>query len=153
MTEMNREHDAMRVANDVLDATLYMSLGTVDPDGRARVTPVFFATADDRELVWVSDPRTRHSRNAEARPRIAISVFDSGTPLEGEGYGVTIEARADRPAGEDRDRALETLARRSVAHGGRRWAPELVEPRSPLRVYRAVAELVEVWPEPGFWER
>jgi len=150
---MSREDEATRIAKAVLDATLYMSLGTVDPDGRARVTPVFFATADHRELVWVSDPRTRHSRNVEARPQIGISVFDSGTPLEREGYGVTLEAVADRPAGRDLDRALETLARRSAAHGGRHWGHELIEPRAPLRVYRAVAEVVEVWPEPGFWDR
>jgi hypothetical protein len=150
---MSDPEEIRRIAAAVMDATLYLSLGTADPDGRARITPVFFATADHRELLWVSDPQSRHSRNLEARPEIAISIFDSATPLEREGYGVTIEAVADRPAGGERDHALEILARRSVANGGRRWAAELVEGPARLRVYRATARTVEVWPEPGFWDR
>ena len=55
----------------MLAATIYMTLGTVGDDGRARVTPVFFATADRRELFWVSDPASRHSRNLEQRPGAA----------------------------------------------------------------------------------
>ena len=142
-----------RTAWAVIDANRYMTLGTVDADGRPRVTPVFFAAVDHRELVWVSDPRSVHSRNLAARPHVAIVIFDSTIPLETEGYGVYVTATADRPAGEARDRALEALVRRSEAHGGRRWTPELVEPPARMRVYRAVAHALDVWPEVGTWDR
>ena len=140
-----------QTVRDVLAENLYMTLGTVDDDGRARVTPVFFATADTRELVWVSDPASRHSRNLERTPALHISVMDTAIPLEREGYGVAIAAVADRPAGEDLARGVAVLSARSQALGGREWTPERVTGDARLRLYRATAEAVEVWPDPGFY--
>ena len=148
---MNRDADRDRIAREVLAATIYMNLGTVDADGRARVTPVFFATADRRELFWVSDPASRHSRNLERTPALHISVMDTAIPLEREGYGVAIAAVADRPAGEDLARGVAVLSARSQALGGREWTPERVTGDARLRLYRATAEAVEVWPDPGFY--
>jgi hypothetical protein len=146
---MSRDTRREQTVRDVLAGTIYMSLGTVDDDGRARVTPVFFATADGRELFWVSDPASRHSHNLEQRPEIHIAVMDTAIPLEREGYGVYVTAIADRPEGEALARGVATLSARSEALGGRAWSPERVMGDARLRLYRATAQAVEVWPEPG----
>ena len=149
---MSAHADFDAMARRVIDANLYMTLGTVDDDGRPRVTPVFFATADHREFLWVSDPASIHSRNLEARPQIAIVIFDPGIPLETEGYGVYVAATADRPSGAERDRMLLALTARSEAHGGRRWTPDRVEPPARMRLYRATAHALDVWPDVGTWD-
>lgn len=141
-----------RTARAVIDANLYMTLGTVDADGRPRVTPVFFATADHRAFLWLSDPASIHSRNLEARPQVAIVIFDPGIALDTGGYGVYVTAIADRPAGAERDRALGALTARSEAHGGLRWTPDLVEPPARMRLYRATAEALDVWPDVETWD-
>jgi uncharacterized protein YhbP (UPF0306 family) len=61
----------------VLSANRYCVLGTADRAGRPWATPVFFAPLDLDRICWVSSPHSRHSRNIEDRPAIAITVFDS----------------------------------------------------------------------------
>jgi hypothetical protein len=147
-------HDARteQTLREVLAANIYMTLGTVDEDGRARVTPVFFATADTREFVWVSDPASRHSRNLEQRPDLHIVVFDTRIPLEREGYGVYIDAVADRPDGDELGRLTGILSARAGTLGGRTWSPERVTGDARMRLYRATARAIEVWPEVGRWD-
>jgi hypothetical protein len=36
----------------LLDANLYLTLGTVDPDGSPWTSPVYFAAAGEREFYW-----------------------------------------------------------------------------------------------------
>jgi len=48
-------------ARAIIDANSYMTLGTADAEGRPWVSPVWFSTADPRELFWVSDPDARVS--------------------------------------------------------------------------------------------
>jgi hypothetical protein len=146
---MSRDARTEQTLRDVLAATIYMTLGTVDDDGRARVTPVFFAATGTRELFWVSDPASRHSRNLERRPELHIAVMDTAIPLEREGYVVSITAVADRPTGEDLARGAATLSARSEALGGRVWTPERVTGEARMRLYRATAQAVEVWPDAG----
>ncbi len=146
---MSTDPRTQQTARDVLAATIYMFLGTVGDDGRARVTPVFFATEDGRELFWVSDPASRHSRNLERRPELHISVMDTGIPLEREGHGVYIDAVADRPAADELARGTAILSARSEALGGRAWSPERVTGEARLRLYRATVEAIEVWPGVG----
>ena len=139
-----------RTAQTILAATIYMHLGTVDEDGCARVTPVFFAATDDhRELVWVSDPASRHSRNLAHRPGVHIVVMDTHIPLEREGYGVYVDALADQPQEEDLERGAALLSARSEALGGRTWTRERVTGDARMRLYRATVQAIEVWPDPA----
>jgi hypothetical protein len=50
-------------ARAIIDANLYMVLGTADEAGRPWVSPVYFAPASYREFLWVSQPQATHSRN------------------------------------------------------------------------------------------
>ncbi|MBN1528162.1 MAG: pyridoxamine 5'-phosphate oxidase family protein [Thermoleophilaceae bacterium] len=77
----------------LLAAIRYMTLATADEDGRPWASPVWFAAPAADELLWVSDPSARHSRNIAARPEVAIAVFDS-TVAEGDAWGLYMEATA-----------------------------------------------------------
>lgn len=77
----------------LLAAIRYMTLATADEEGRPWSSPVWFAAPTPSELLWVSDPNARHSRNIAARPEVAIVVFDSTVP-ENAGWGLYMEATA-----------------------------------------------------------
>jgi hypothetical protein len=53
--------DAAGLARRILDDSLYLTLATADGDGRPWASPVYYARAADGELLWVSEPGTRHS--------------------------------------------------------------------------------------------
>jgi uncharacterized protein YhbP (UPF0306 family) len=129
-------------ARAIVDANLYMVLGTADDDGRPWVSPVYYAPAAYREFFWVSAPEARHSRNIEARPEVSIVVFDSSVPI-GTGRGVYLSAVAEQLVGDERARGIDIFSRRSLAHGADAWTLQDVEPPARLRLFRATA--VEQW--------
>src|SRR4051794_25971219 len=109
--------DPAALAREIVDANLYMVLGTADADGRPWVSPVYFAHAEYREFVWVSKPGAAHSQNIAARPAISIVIFDSQVPIS-TGRAVYMSAIAEQLSGADRDPAIEVFSRRSLSHGG-----------------------------------
>jgi len=122
----------------VIDANLYMTIATADEVGSPWASPVYFAHAGYREFIWVSRPGARHSQNIAVRPHVAIAVFDSHAPIN-TGGGVYVAATAEQLLGDDRVAALEVFSARGVAHGGRPFGVEDVEPPAALRIYRATA--------------
>jgi nitroimidazol reductase NimA-like FMN-containing flavoprotein (pyridoxamine 5'-phosphate oxidase superfamily) len=120
-------------ARAVIDDGVFMTLATADADGVPWASPVWFAPDGYSELLWVSDPNARHSRNIAVRPQIAIVIFDSRqTP--GDGLAVYMEARAEQ-VGADR---LEAFNARSVVQGLSEWGPEKVLEPARHRLYHAV---------------
>lgn len=101
MTERAPDHppgpgvDLRAMARQVLAANRFMVLGTVDPSGRARVSPVWFSLAGHRDVYWLSSPRAQHSHNVEDRPEVSIVVFDSSLAPH-TGQAVYLEATAER---------------------------------------------------------
>ncbi|HEV8565978.1 MAG TPA: pyridoxamine 5'-phosphate oxidase family protein, partial [Actinoplanes sp.] len=69
--------DLAELARTTLSRNRFMVLGTVDPSGRPRVSPVWFSLVDHRVAYWLSSPDARHSRNIEQRPEVSMVVFDS----------------------------------------------------------------------------
>jgi pyridoxamine 5'-phosphate oxidase-like protein len=130
------EDDLGAVARTIIDANLYMVLGTADKTGRPWVTPVYYAVAGYSEFYWVSSPEARHSRNLATRPEASIVVFDSQA-LIGTGQGVYMTAIADEPTAADLERGIGVFSHRSVAHGAREWKPEDVVAPALYRLYRA----------------
>ena len=104
-----------RTARAVIDEGVFMTLATADADGVPWASPVWFAPNGYSELLWVSDPNARHSRNIAARPEIAIVIFDSRqTP--GDGLAVYMEARAEQ-AGADGLEVFNARERRAGPAG------------------------------------
>jgi nitroimidazol reductase NimA-like FMN-containing flavoprotein (pyridoxamine 5'-phosphate oxidase superfamily) len=123
---------------EVMDANRYMVIATADARGVPWVSPVWFATDDYRELVWVSRPGTRHSQNIGARQDVAIVVFDSQVP-PGSAQAVYLLARAEEIPAGDTERGLEVFNRGSEEQGLRRWTLDEVRPPGEFRLYRATA--------------
>jgi pyridoxine/pyridoxamine 5'-phosphate oxidase len=132
------EEDPVAVARAIVDANSYMTIATADADGDPWASPVWFATADRREFVWVSDPAARHSRNIAVRPRVTLVVFDSHSPI-GTGRGVYVAASAAQLDGADAERAIGVFSRASVAQGASAWSLADVRGDARLRLYAAVA--------------
>ena len=135
---MTVEDDPAATARAIVDANLYMVLGTADPSGLPWVSPVYFAPAAYREFFWVSSPDTTHSRNLETRAELSIVIFDSSVPI-GTGRGVYMRATARELLGDERAEGIDVFSRRSLAHGGNAWTLEHVQAPARLRLYRAVA--------------
>jgi uncharacterized protein YhbP (UPF0306 family) len=122
-------------AKEIIDANLYMVLGTADETGLPWATPVYFAMSDDyREFFWVSSPEATHSRNIAARPEIGIVIFNSQVPI-GTGQGVYMPAVAEELTGPDLERMLAIYSQRALSHGGRAYTAE----DSLVRPFRATA--------------
>ena len=116
--------DLAKHAQAILDANRYLTMGTVDPDGRPWTSPVYFASAGVREFYWVSDIDARHSRHLAERPQVSVVVFDSTVPPY-HGRAVYAVGAARELSDDDLDRGLPDVprARQSGRHpdnpGGR----------------------------------
>jgi hypothetical protein len=120
-------------ARAIIDGGVFMTLATADADGVPWSSPVWFAPDGYSELLWVSDPNARHSRNIAVRPQIAIVIFDSRqTP--GDVQAVYMEARAEQSG----DEGLDVFNARGAAQGLSHWGPDRVREPARHRLYRAV---------------
>ena len=132
---MSGHQDIGALARAIIDANLYMTLGTADRDGRPWVTPVYFAAAHYREFYWTSDPEAAHSRNLAQRPELSIVIFDSTVPAY-EGQAVYMSATAEQLAGPELDRALQVYPG-PPERGGSSVTADMVQEPAAYRLYRA----------------
>ncbi|MBN1528161.1 MAG: pyridoxamine 5'-phosphate oxidase family protein [Thermoleophilaceae bacterium] len=116
---------------ELLASIRYMTLATVGADGRPWASPVWYAAPAPSELLWVSQPGARHSRNIANRPEVAIVIFDSTVPNE-DAQAVYMEATASQ-TGE----GVERLSAASVSAGGEPWTAAEVTGSAKHRLYRA----------------
>jgi hypothetical protein len=125
------------VARDIIDANLYMTLGTADYDGRPWTSPVYYACAAYTHFYWVSSPEATHSRNLAERPQMSIVIFNSQVPPY-SGQAVYVSAVAAELAGDELDLGLAVYPGESW-RGGSSLSLEEVTPPAPYRLYRATA--------------
>lgn len=69
------------IARRLLEASTLCAIATVSPGGRAHVNTAYFAWGPDFDVVWLSAPEARHSRNVRANPPAAVAVFRSTQAL------------------------------------------------------------------------
>jgi Pyridoxamine 5'-phosphate oxidase len=136
------DDELRQMARRVIDGNRYLVLGTVEDDGRPRLSPVYFTPARYRDFYWVSSPDARHSRNVRERPDVQIVVFDSSV-LPNQGEAVYLEARArEVPADELPDVVGEAFD--PDTRGGRAFAVEELSGDGDLRLYVATATAYDV---------
>jgi len=133
--------DIAEHARALLDANGYLTLGTVDADGRPWTSPVYFAASGLREFYWSSETGAAHSRNLTERSHVSIVVFDSSVrPYHGR--AVYAVGSAYELQGDDLDHGL-----RVYPGPGDRGATALtrddVTGSSPYRLYRAT--VTDLW--------
>jgi uncharacterized protein YhbP (UPF0306 family) len=61
-----------------LAAHTTLTLATVGADGRPQAAPLFFAEAEDLSLVFISEKKSRHSRNIARDGRVAATIYADG---------------------------------------------------------------------------
>ena len=123
----------------LLDAATYCVIATADQHGAPWATPIFFAAQGHRDLFWVSGRASRHSRNIESRPGIAVTVFDSTSPIgRAEALYLTAQAQVcDDPAA-----ALDIL--NAALPPAQHLSRADLAPTGPLTAYRARISRYEV---------
>jgi hypothetical protein len=115
----------------VLDRVRYLVLGTSDPDGRPRVSPVYFVP-HGTDLYWVSHPQTQHSANLRRDPRVSAVVHDS-TLEPGRGAAAYVVGLA-REVGAD-ELAAHLPHAFDPARGGRAFGVSELTGAADLRLY------------------
>ena len=136
--EITGEPDLVARGRAIVDANLYMVLGTADTGGRPWASPVYFAPDRYRDFYWVSRPEAVHSQNIEQRPEISIVIFDSSVPIS-TGQAVYMSANAQQLTGDEGVTGIDVFSRRSLLHGGAQWTLRDVEAPARLRLYGASA--------------
>jgi hypothetical protein len=135
---MDRGSQLEDIARGVIDANLYMVLGTVGQGGAPWVTPVYYSAGGYTDFYWVSNPEARHSRNIAVRSQVSIVIFDSQAPI-GSARAVYMSAVAEEIAGKDLGPAVDIFSRGSLERGAGEWTTERVQPPAHLRLYGARA--------------
>lgn len=135
---MSRQSELGDIARDVIDANLYMVLGTSGDEGRPWVTPVYYSAGGYTNFYWVSRPEAMHSRNIAASPQVSIVIFNSQAPV-GTAQAVYMSGVAEEVTGPDVARGIDIFSRGSQARGAGEWTSEKVQPPALLRLYRVTA--------------
>jgi hypothetical protein len=129
------QEDLPAVARAIIDANVYMTLGTADADGRPWVSPVFYACWDYREFYWMSSLEATQCRNIAVRPEVSIVIFDSQITV-GEGQAVYMSAVAEQVPDDEIDRGVEIYPG-PPERDARPITAEQVRPPGLYRLYRA----------------
>lgn len=131
---------AMAVA--VIHDNRYLTLGTVEPDGLPRLSPVYFTQDGYRDFYWVSSPTARHSANIARQPSASAVIFDSSVPV-GEASAVYLTGTAHPVSGEQLAQEC-SRAFRSVHPGAHAFTPSELSGDASLRLFRLRADRHEV---------
>ena len=119
-------------------------LGTVGPDGRPHLVPMWFVLDDDGLPCCTSYARAQKVRNIERDPRVTALV-EAGESY-GELHGVAIDGRAELIAG-DAERTRAVMEAIGLRHGAGA-SPDAARPtrQAPKRiVLRIHPERVRSW--------
>jgi uncharacterized protein YhbP (UPF0306 family) len=88
-----------------MDASALCALATVSPGGRAHINHMYFARSGGFEVVWISDPQSRHSRNLSANPSAAVTIYDSHQTWGRPDRGIQLFGVAGAVGGRSADQA------------------------------------------------
>jgi uncharacterized protein YhbP (UPF0306 family) len=102
------------VARRLLNASTLCAIATVGPATRAYVNTAYFAWSRKLDLVWLSEPRARHSRNLRENPSVAIAVYEPGQSWGEPDRGIQLFGSAREAVGRAA-RDAETLYERRFA--------------------------------------
>ncbi|WP_285107127.1 pyridoxamine 5'-phosphate oxidase family protein [Promicromonospora sp. MEB111] len=131
------------IAHRVIDDNHFMVLGTAQPDGTPRVSPVFYNHAAYRDFYWISSPDAQHSRNVAAQPRVEIVIYNSQADPGPDTAAVYLGATAAQVPDAELPAAV-TAAFSSVRSGVRAYGVDELSGDAELRLYRATVTSTEI---------
>lgn len=71
-----QDFDWRKYLEECLRSTEFCSIATVDPKG-VWSNPVYFAWDEKFNLFFILQPRSRHMKNLERDPRVAVSIYST----------------------------------------------------------------------------
>jgi hypothetical protein len=90
------QNESAVIAAHYFSVCPYCALSTVNPDdGHSPwVTPIYFSTTNDLQVLWLSALDAQHSINISKNPRVALAFYDTNTPFgNAQGLYVTGSVR------------------------------------------------------------
>ena len=102
---------------DLFSKRAFASLGTLMPDGRPQVTPVW-CDLDGDFVVFNSAKGRQKDRNVRRDPRVALAIIDPDNPYR---Y-VQVRGRVKRVAEQNADAHIDTLAKKYLGKDKYPWA-------------------------------
>src|SRR5438105_2106933 len=117
---MNVERSAQPVSatrlasltRSLLRASTLCAIATASTAGRPHVNTAYFAWGDPFDIVWLSSPAARHSRNVRRSGSAAIAVFDSTQRWGDTDRGIQVFGTARELTGRGADAARRLYVRR-----------------------------------------
>jgi len=104
------------IARELLDASPVCAIATVTSGGHAHVNTAYFAWSPEYDLVWLSEPRAKHSRNVRASNTVAVAVYDSRQVWGRPDRGIQLFGSAREADGADLESVEELYAKRFPAY-------------------------------------
>lgn len=124
-------------AREILSETTSGTLATVEPDGAARATPLFFAYGPELTIYFLSDPKTVHVQNLLREPRVSLAFYPEVSGWK-EIRGLQMKGTAQRVPAADLERAWDIYQQRFP------FLSEIPEAVEVSELYRFVPEWVRI---------
>lgn len=99
-----------------MNAAPLCALATASPGGRPHINHMYFARNGAFEVVWISDPDSRHSRNLLANPSAAITIYDSHQTWGRPDCGIQLFGSAGPVTGRAAERAERAYSARFASY-------------------------------------
>lgn len=68
------QQDDLAIAEAIIDANRYLTIGTSNQDGTPWLTPVYYTPDRYTDFYWISSPDATHSRNIGERADVSIVI-------------------------------------------------------------------------------
>ena len=107
----------------VLDENRLCTISTVNEDGTAHVNTAFFCADSEWRMFFISSNRARHSKNVDARPSLAVAVFNSNQDWDDWKTGLQLFGDCAVARGRDARLAAKLYKKRFSAYA--KWLHRL----------------------------
>ena len=96
----------------ILRDNVLCSISTVAPGSRAHINTAYFSYTPELAVYFLSDPSSRHCRNLERNPSLAMTVFKSAQEWGGQDRGLQLFGACRKTRGRGAEEAERCYAAR-----------------------------------------
>lgn len=125
--------------DQVINSNRYLTLSTVDTNGKPWAAPLWYVKDDTGNFYWWSPAASQHSKNIEHSSEVYITIFNSQLP-EGDGLGLYIQATASELPEDELDQIIELYNSTTEKF---KMTRENCSGKAPTRLYKAIPS--KVW--------
>jgi hypothetical protein len=130
-------------ARRLIDASINMTVATVDAAGVPWVSPVFYVPDDAYDLYWTSEPSARHSENIRCTGAAAIVIVEADPEARVDAVYMSAEA-TELTGPEEVERGIEVMLAKPQPERWKITSADDVSGDGPWRIYRAHPTAIDV---------